>query len=159
VLHRSKSVVGRLGLAFGALWPLMLCAGAAHAACVDCDGDGLNDGWEVHYFGSVEACAPHDDPDGDGLTNIVEQARGSSPIVAELSRPASGKSPQLRKAEAGIVAIQSAGGAASGPSLGREREPSPPLPQPLAQRAHRAAATVGPYPKTAFWIQLGADTL
>lgn len=50
----------------------------------DTDGDGLMDRWEIAFFGSIsapggDACA---DPDGDGSSNIEEQAAGTNPTVA-----------------------------------------------------------------------------
>ncbi|GAA5128026.1 hypothetical protein JIN84_07825 [Luteolibacter yonseiensis] len=35
-------------------------------------GDGINDGWEIHYFGSIAACDPEADADGDLFTNLEE---------------------------------------------------------------------------------------
>ncbi|WP_193213779.1 LamG domain-containing protein [Luteolibacter marinus] len=35
-------------------------------------GDGINDGWEIHYFGSIAACNPDADSDGDLFSNIDE---------------------------------------------------------------------------------------
>ncbi|MCU0561925.1 MAG: C25 family cysteine peptidase, partial [Desulfobacterales bacterium] len=57
--------------------------------CVDWDGDGLPDDWELaHGFdpGLDNAAA---DPDGDGVANWLEHARGSNPRQAdgERSRP------------------------------------------------------------------------
>lgn len=46
---------------------------------VDADGDGIDDIWECHHFGSTEACDPWDDPDGDGLTNLGEYRAGTDP--------------------------------------------------------------------------------
>ncbi len=51
--------------------------GAAWAG--DVDGDGLNDGWEQGWFGSMDAYGGEDDPDLDGLDNIGEQGHGSDP--------------------------------------------------------------------------------
>ncbi|WP_367870295.1 LamG-like jellyroll fold domain-containing protein [Luteolibacter sp. Populi] len=49
-------------------------------------GDGLNDGWEVHYFGSIAAGIPGADPDGDLFSNSDEFSAGTDPIV-QLSSP------------------------------------------------------------------------
>ncbi|MEO5714778.1 MAG: LamG domain-containing protein [Luteolibacter sp.] len=48
-------------------------------------GDGINDGWEVHYFGSISACSPSADSDGDLFTNLEEFAAGSDPTVQSSS--------------------------------------------------------------------------
>lgn len=49
----------------------------------DSDGDGLDDGWEVRYtldpLDPSGNNGPHADLDGDGLSNLDEQAAGSSP--------------------------------------------------------------------------------
>ena len=48
----------------------------------DLDGDGLADGWELTYFGSLDAPqgGPADDPDGDGATNLHEYYAGTNPL-------------------------------------------------------------------------------
>ncbi len=56
-----------LGIAWA--WP---------AFAADSDGDGLDDAWEVGYFGSLSQGA-NGDPDGDGLSNANEQAAGTDP--------------------------------------------------------------------------------
>ncbi len=45
----------------------------------DSDNDGLLDTWEVAYFGSIGA-QPNADPDGDGMSNLEEQAAGTHPL-------------------------------------------------------------------------------
>ena len=45
----------------------------------DSDGDGLQDAWE-RYYNAGDAAA---DPDSDGLANLAEFRRGSSPLVAD----------------------------------------------------------------------------
>jgi uncharacterized protein YkwD len=45
---------------------------------MDTDHDGLPDEWELEYFGDLQQ-APGDDPDGDGLENLAEHQRGTSP--------------------------------------------------------------------------------
>lgn len=47
-----------------------LCAGWLLAA--DIDEDGLDDAWEVTWFGTIELYGPADDPDRDGLSNEIE---------------------------------------------------------------------------------------
>ena len=45
---------------------------------VDSDGDGLPDKWENQYFGNLNQGA-NDDPDHDGLSNLLEYRLGSNP--------------------------------------------------------------------------------
>ncbi len=47
----------------------------------DTDDDGLDDAWEVFYFGNVAAQNESGDPDSDGFTNLQEQAAGSNPTL------------------------------------------------------------------------------
>jgi hypothetical protein len=56
---------------------------------VDTDGDGLPDEWEKFYFGNLSQTA-NGDPDGDGLTNLVEYHLGSDPGLAEPNRDSDG---------------------------------------------------------------------
>ena len=53
----------------------------------DTDHDGLPDGWEIQYGlnpnSSVGANGPLGNPDNDGLTNLTEYNRGTSPIAAD----------------------------------------------------------------------------
>ncbi|MEO5716451.1 MAG: hypothetical protein ABIT37_23435 [Luteolibacter sp.] len=48
----------------------------------DVDNDGLNDAWEVFYFGNTAQTATDGatNGDNDGLTNLEEQTAGTSPI-------------------------------------------------------------------------------
>ena len=48
----------------------------------DTDSDGLVDSWETLYFGNLAQTAAGD-PDGDGLTNLQEQTRGTNPTLAD----------------------------------------------------------------------------
>ena len=48
------------------------------ALFTDSDHNGLSDAWEIQYFGAI-GVDPNADPDGDGLTNLQEFQRGSSP--------------------------------------------------------------------------------
>jgi len=45
---------------------------------VDADGDGLDDRWEMKWFGNLNS-GPKDDPDGDGINNAREQMIGTDP--------------------------------------------------------------------------------
>jgi hypothetical protein len=45
---------------------------------VDFDGNGINDDWEVQYFGHI-GVNPNADPDGDGFSNAQELAAGTDP--------------------------------------------------------------------------------
>lgn len=49
---------------------------------VDSDGNGLVDGWEMHYFAALGNVAG-DDSDGDGLTNETEYDLGTNPIISD----------------------------------------------------------------------------
>src|SRR5690606_8363945 len=44
----------------------------------DIDADGLDDDWELAYFGGLSQ-GPNDDPDGDYATNLMEFGEGSDP--------------------------------------------------------------------------------
>lgn len=63
---------------------------------VDADADGLDDRWELKWFGSRGAGA-RDDPDGDGRSNAVEQLMGSDPtrndlpLAPEIARQSDGR--------------------------------------------------------------------
>jgi hypothetical protein len=48
------------------------------ASWPDTDGDGMNDGWELHYFGTL-AKTGADDSDGDGSTDKQEHDANSDP--------------------------------------------------------------------------------
>jgi subtilisin family serine protease/subtilisin-like proprotein convertase family protein len=47
---------------------------------VDSDKDGLDDRWELQYFGSLNP-GPKDDPDRDGYSNMREQLMGTDPTT------------------------------------------------------------------------------
>ncbi|MGE9293065.1 MAG: LamG-like jellyroll fold domain-containing protein [Puniceicoccales bacterium] len=55
---------------------------AVASTLTDSDGDGLVDAWEMDHFGSL-AYDGTSDVDGDGLTNLQEQAVGSSPLDSD----------------------------------------------------------------------------
>ena len=48
---------------------------------VDADADGIPDFWEIAIFGSVMACDPAGDEDGDGLSNLYEYYAASFPLT------------------------------------------------------------------------------
>lgn len=45
----------------------------------DQDGDQISDAWEIAYFGSIEACVPGADPDGDLFDNLTEFTAATDP--------------------------------------------------------------------------------
>ncbi len=45
----------------------------------DNDNDGIDDDWEIRYFGSIEDCDPGDDPDVDNLSNLGEYNNHTDP--------------------------------------------------------------------------------
>lgn len=65
-------------LSMGALLLLSLLATAGFASAADIDGDGLDDDWEMAYFGHLNYGAD-DDPDGDLATNLEEFIAGTDP--------------------------------------------------------------------------------
>lgn len=52
----------------------------------DADGDGLPDAWELEHFGDL-AFNGTDDPDGDGVDNATEFARGTDPFKLRFLPP------------------------------------------------------------------------
>ena len=48
----------------------------------DKDLDGLDDGWETGYFGNLGQTADGD-PDGDGISNMLEFGQGGNPAVSQ----------------------------------------------------------------------------
>ncbi len=64
--HRYKGYVWLLAVAM-----FLTLLGSAVIA-QDFDEDGLEDTWEVFWFGSIDHYGAADDPDRDGLSNIVE---------------------------------------------------------------------------------------
>ena len=48
-------------------------------AVVDSDDDGLPDSWEMQHFGNLNQ-GTNDDPDHDGLSNLLEYRLGSDPL-------------------------------------------------------------------------------
>ena len=49
-------------------------------------GDQMNDGWEIHYFGSIAACLPDVDDDGDLSSNLEEFWESTDP-TDQVSSP------------------------------------------------------------------------
>jgi 1,4-alpha-glucan branching enzyme len=49
---------------------------------LDADSDGLRNGWEQQHFGDPLAASATADNDGDGATNLHEQAAGTNPNLA-----------------------------------------------------------------------------
>ena len=56
--------------------------GSVSQAITDTDGDGMDDGWETTYFGSLSQTASGDF-DSDGMTNLEEYTNGFNPTVAD----------------------------------------------------------------------------
>ena len=54
---------------------------AAPVNLLDTDSDGLQDSWEIYYFGSVDGnnCSTYDDHDSDGFDNLSEFRAGTNP--------------------------------------------------------------------------------
>ncbi len=50
---------------------------------VDTDSDGMDDNWEIQYWGNLNQTAAGD-PDNDGLSNLQEYQGGTNPIVFTL---------------------------------------------------------------------------
>ena len=66
----------------GPLAPALAMTGLQPAS-PDSDGDGLLDSWErTHFSNSLTSNGATNDPDGDGIANIMEYALGSSPRSA-----------------------------------------------------------------------------
>ena len=53
----------------------------------DANGNGILDTWEKAHFGNADvgSNAANDDPDGDGLSNLMEFALNTDPLVANAS--------------------------------------------------------------------------
>nr|WP_320011685.1 hypothetical protein [uncultured Desulfobulbus sp.] len=46
----------------------------------DVDGDGLNDSWEIEFFGDITVTNGDADPDGDGKNNSLEESLNTDPL-------------------------------------------------------------------------------
>ena len=52
-------------------------------AVADADGDGMDDAWEVTYFGGTNVSDGSGNADGDGLTDLEEFQNGTNPTSAD----------------------------------------------------------------------------
>ncbi len=52
----------------------------------DNDNDGLGDAWEIQWFGDLSQGA-NDDPDGDGVSNLIEFLHGRNPTKGAVADP------------------------------------------------------------------------
>jgi hypothetical protein len=52
----------------------------------DSDSDGLPDVWELQYFGNLTQ-GPNGDPDGDGVSNLLEYLQGRDPTKGTIPDP------------------------------------------------------------------------
>ena len=77
-------------LTFPMVRPVSLTANFAP----DSDGDGLPDAWEMLYFGNLTSQNDTGDPDGDGVSNLVELGLGTNPSFAETVTVTDGLSSQ-----------------------------------------------------------------
>ncbi len=59
----------------------------AAASNPDANGNGILDTWEIAKFGNADPGSnpPDADPDGDGLTNLMEYALDTEPLVGNPS--------------------------------------------------------------------------
>ena len=78
-LHSSPNRRPALGAWAWAVGVFLLCSGVGvEAWAADTDQDGLEDGWELQYFGNLDQ-GGQGDPDNDTLTNVDEQRLGGDP--------------------------------------------------------------------------------
>ncbi|SHH77311.1 FG-GAP-like repeat-containing protein [Desulfofustis glycolicus] len=52
---------------------------------VDTDGDGIDDNWEIEYFGNTNTATVATDTDGDGYSDLVEYENETDPNVRNAS--------------------------------------------------------------------------
>jgi hypothetical protein len=55
-------------------------------SAIDGDGNGLPDAWEEYYFGT-NGVDPNADPDGDGLSTLMEYRLGTNPRAYDSTQP------------------------------------------------------------------------
>jgi len=58
---------------------------ALAANLIDNDADNMPDSWEARIFGDISLAQPNDDPDGDGITNILEFHQSTHPLVHNIT--------------------------------------------------------------------------
>jgi hypothetical protein len=64
--------------------PVCRGGGPVGNAGEDADADGLNDAWEIFFFGSTAARGGNEDDDGDGLTAAQEYLFKCNPLVYDI---------------------------------------------------------------------------
>ncbi|MBK8137176.1 MAG: pilus assembly protein [Chloroflexi bacterium] len=74
-----SGLVPDLNIAFTARRTIIKSLELGSDDITDTDYDGLDDAWEISWFGDLSAIATGD-PDGDGCNNGCEEARGTNPI-------------------------------------------------------------------------------
>ena len=69
--------------------------------------DAISDEWKIRFFGDVEnpLAAPDADPDGDGVTNLIEYLAGTDPTDA-TSRPRLTATPALTNGHASGLTLR-----------------------------------------------------
>lgn len=68
------------------IWNGLVDMGAyeVHVTSTDTDGDGMEDSWEVQYFGHITNALPHTNPgDSDSFSNYEEFVAGTDPTNSE----------------------------------------------------------------------------
>jgi hypothetical protein len=74
--HKAIATIGQLKAVFSLRFETA-------TLIVDFDGDGLDDNWEIQYFGDLSQNGSGDS-DGDGLTNLDEFTAGTNPSLTEV---------------------------------------------------------------------------
>ncbi len=80
--RKMKKIIGAM---IALLVVLTTFAAIGMVLAEDTDGDGLQDPWEIQYFGHLDYGAD-DDPDADGIANIDEYNNSTDP-TDPLSKP------------------------------------------------------------------------